>query len=345
MASSLTAGNDRILPAYPLILRSKAPEQQVENPPDVQLSTFASWQDVARWYANLSSGPAESSPEIRGKTQELTQSRASQIQKIQAIYDFVSKNIRYVDIPFGTGPSQPHRAAEILANGYADSNDEHVLLAAMLDAVGILSKAAFISYRRKLDPSLPSPAQFDHLVTAVPLPNEVVWMDSTPGVAPFRLLASPLRDKSALLVSTDGSGQIVKTPADPPFVSTQDVHIDGEISDLGKLTAHAHYTLRGDTEFVLRLAFHKTPEAQWTQLGQTILSLDGIQGEVSSVKPSDPADTKDPFRSILPSLNRTLLTGPPRERRPNCRCSQSVFPARLRNPPNQFISAARSTLT
>jgi tetratricopeptide (TPR) repeat protein/transglutaminase-like putative cysteine protease len=274
---------------------NKAPEQEVENPPDVQVSTFASWQDVARWYANLSSGPAESSAEIRAKTEEITQSRASQMEKIQAIYDFISKNIRYVDIPFGTAAYQPHRAAEILANGYADSNDEHVLLAAMLDAAGIWSEAAFISYRRKLDASLPSPAQFDHLVTAVPLPSELVWMDSTPGVAPFRLLASPLRDKSALLVSADGGAQIVKTPADPPFVSTQDVHIDGEVSDLGKLTAHAHYTLRGDTEFVLRLAFHKTPEAQWTQLGQTILSLDGIQGEVSSVKPSDPMDTKDPF--------------------------------------------------
>ena len=160
---------------------------------------------------------------------------------------------------------------------------------------GFHSKAAFISYRRKLDASVPSPAQFDHLITAVPLRGELVWMDASPQVAPFRLLASPLRDKSALLVSADGTGQIAKTPADPPFVSTQDVHIDGEISDLGKLTAHAHYTLRGDTEFVLRLAFHKTPEAQWTQLGQTILSLDGIQGEVSSVKPSDPLDTKNPF--------------------------------------------------
>lgn len=274
---------------------NQAPEEQVENPPDVQLTTFASWEDVARWYASLSSSRTESSPEIRAKTQELTQSSVGEIEKIQAIYDFVSKKIRYVDIPFGTGPYQPHRATEILANGYADSNDEQVLLAAMLDAAGIRSQAAFISYRRKLDTSLLSPAQFDHLITAVPLRGEVVWMDSTPGVAPFRLLASPLRDKSALLVSADGSGQIVKTPADPPFVSTQDVHIDGVISDLGKLTAHAHYTLRGDTEFVLRLAFRKTPQAQWTQLGQTILSLDGIQGDVSSVKPSGPLDTKDPF--------------------------------------------------
>ena len=274
---------------------NKETEQEAESPPDVQLSTFASWQDVARWYAKLASGPAKPSPEIRAKTQELTQSRSSEIEKIQAIYDFVSKNIRYVDLPFGTGPYQPHRAAEILANRYADSNDEHVLLAAMLDAAGIHSEAAFISYRRELDASLPSPAQFDHLFTAVPLRGELVWMDSTPQVAPFRFLASPLRDKSALLVSADGSGRIVKTPADPPFVSTQDVHIDAEVNSLGKLTAQARYTLRGDTEFVLRLAFHKTPEAQWTQLGQTILSLDGIQGEVSGVKPSDPLDTQDPF--------------------------------------------------
>jgi tetratricopeptide (TPR) repeat protein/transglutaminase-like putative cysteine protease len=270
-------------------------EQQVENPPDVQLSTFVTWQDVARWYAKLAADRIESSPEIRAKTQELTQSRASKIEKIRAIYDFVSKNIHYVDIPFGTGPYQPHLAAEIFANRYADSNDERILLAAMLDAVGIPSETAFTSYRRQVDASLPSPAQFDHLITAVPIGGERIWLDPSPEVAPFRLLASPLRDKSALLVPADGSGQLVKTPADPPFVSTQDVHIEGQVSDLGKLTAHAHYTMRGDAELVLRLAFRKTPEAEWTQLGQTILSLDGIKGEVSAVKPSDPLDTKDPF--------------------------------------------------
>ncbi len=274
---------------------NKEPEQQVENPPDVQLSTFASWQDVARWYAKLAADRIEPSPEIRAKTQELTQSRASKIEKIQAIYDFVSKNIRYVDIPFGKGPYQPHLAAEIFANRYADSNDERILLAAMLDAAGIPSETAFTSYRRQVDASLPSPAQFDHLITAVPIGSERIWLDPSPEVAPFRLLASPLRDKSALLVAADGSGQLVKTPADPPFVSTQDVHIEGEVSDLGKLTAHAHYTMRGDAELVLRLAFRKTPEAEWTQLGQTILSLDGIKGEVSAAKPSDPLDTKDPF--------------------------------------------------
>ena len=273
----------------------KESEQEAQNPPDVQLTTFTTWQEVSRWYAKLAQGRADPSPEIRAKTQALIQSRASEMDKAQAIYDYVSKDIRSVDLPFGAGPYQPHRAAEVFANHYGDSKDKHILLAAMLNAAGIRPEAVLISYRRKLDASFPSPTQFDHVITVVPQAAEPIWMDSTPQVAPFRLLASPLRDRSALLVPPDGLGRIVISPADPPFPSTQVVDIDGTLSDLGKLTAHAHYTLRGDTELVLRLAFHKTSEAQWNQLGQTILTLDGLHGEVNTVKPSDPFDTHNPF--------------------------------------------------
>ena len=65
------------------------------------------------------------------------------------------------------------------------------------------------------------------MITAVPLGDELIWMDSTAEVAPFRLLSPPLRNKSALLVPPDGAGKIVETPADPPFLSTQHVEIDG----------------------------------------------------------------------------------------------------------------------
>jgi tetratricopeptide (TPR) repeat protein len=165
----------------------------------------------------------------------------------------------------------------------------------LLRAAGVDSSPALIPYVRKLDAAVPSPAQLDHVITVVPDGNNLLWMDTTAEVAPFRLLTSPLRDKSALLVPADGAGKLLKTPQDPPFLSTQRVEIDGAISDLGKLTATAHYSLRGDTEFVLRRAFHTTPPDQWKQLGQTILSLDGVHGDVTSVEPGDPADTRGPF--------------------------------------------------
>ena len=273
----------------------KDAEQTKAKAPDVQLTTFATWESVGRWYAKLKAGRADPTPEIRAKTQELVQGRASDLERMRALYDYVSTNIRYVNVPFGVNNYQPRSAADVFSSKYGDAKDEHVLLAAMLKAAGIVSDAVLIPFARKLSASLPSPAQFDHVITAAPLGSETIWMDTTAEVAPFRLLASPLRNKSALLVAANEMGRIIQTPADPPFLSTQQVDIDGQVSGLGKLTAHARYSVRGDTELVLRLAFRRTPQAQWADLAQTILTLDGIHGQVSDVKPGDPTATQDPF--------------------------------------------------
>jgi Flp pilus assembly protein TadD/transglutaminase-like putative cysteine protease len=277
----------------------KKPSKHESNLPDVQLTTFKGWEEVARWYANLEQGRTEPTPEIRAKTQELLQGRATELEKIQPLYDYVSKNIRYVSLSFGLGRYQPHAASEVFANQYGDCKDKVTLLAAMLRAADIPSDAVLIPFSRELDPAVPSPSQFDHVITAVSSGRELIWMDSTAEVAPFRLLASALRNKSALLITPNGAGKIVETPADPPFLSTQRVEIEGQVSDLGKLTARLRYSIRGDNELALRVAFRRTPKTQWKQLGQRIALLDGIQGEVTSVNPSDPAETRDPFHLEL----------------------------------------------
>jgi len=267
--------------------------------PDVELTTFENWGAVAQWYAKLENGRIEPTPEIRAKTLELIEGRENEIDKIQALYDYVSKNIRYVSLSFGLGRYQPHSAADVFANQYGDCKDKHTLLAAMLQAANLSSDAALIPSSRDLDTSMPSPSQFDHVITAVPTEHGLIWMDSTAEVAPFRLLSAALRNKSALLVPPNGDGKIVETPIDPPFLSTQRVEIDAEISDLGKLSAKLRYFIRGDNELALRVAFRRAPQMQWKELGQTIAALDGIHGDVTAVKPSDPADTKNPFELDL----------------------------------------------
>ncbi len=270
-------------------------DRQKSKPPDVQLTTFASWDAVARWYAQLEHGRSEPTPEIRAKVAELIQGSSDILAQAQSLYDYVATNIRSVELPLGQAGWQPHSAAEVFANKYGDPADKDILLATMLRAAGIDSRTAVLPYTRALDRSVPSPAQFDHAVTAFAHGADTIWMDSTTEVAPFRFLAAPLRNKAALLIAPDGTGKIAQTPADPPFVSAQRVDIDGRVSELGKLTAHAHYSMRGDTELVLRLAFHRTPQAQWNALAQTILSLDGLQGEVTAVEAGDPTATHDPF--------------------------------------------------
>jgi hypothetical protein len=55
------------------------------------------------------------------------------------------------------------------------------------------------------------------------------------------------------------------------------------------------YTLRGDNELLLRVAFHQTPKEKWKDVAGLLAISDGFRGQVSSVTVSDPKATKDPF--------------------------------------------------
>ncbi len=280
-----------------------------KSPGTVELSTFTTWDDVASWYANLEKGRFTATPELRAKTLALTENLATDSEKIQALYAYVSKNIRYVSLSFGLGRYQPHTAAEVFANQYGDCKDKHTLLAAMLDVIGVHADAALIPSSHKLDTQIPSPSQFDHLITAIPSadPAKIIWLDTTAEVAPYRYLIPTLRGKKALIVASDGAGRLASTPPDPPFHSSQVVEIDGRVSDLGKLTAEIRYHLRGDNEFALRTAFRRTPQPQWNQIGQTMALLDGFHGEITKVESSDPADTEKPFEMTLGFTQKRFL--------------------------------------
>jgi tetratricopeptide (TPR) repeat protein len=276
----------------------------------VELSTFTTWDDVASWYANLEKGRFTATPELRAKTLSLTEQLTTESEKIQALYVYVSKNIRYVSLSFGLGRYQPHTAAEVFANQYGDCKDKHTLLAAMLEVIGVHADAALMPSTHKLDTQIPSPSQFDHLITAIPSatdPAKIIWLDTTAEVAPYRYLIPSLRGKKALIVAADGAGHLATTPADPPFRSSQQVEIEGHVSDLGKLTAEIRYHLRGDNEFALRTAFRRTPQPQWNQIGQTMALLDGFHGEITKVESSDPADTEKPFEMTLGYTQKRFL--------------------------------------
>ena len=91
----------------------------------------------------------------------------------------------------------------------------------------------------KLDPDVPSPAQFDHIIGYLPQgkDKEAVWLDTTSEVGPLAYLVPLLRDKPALVMSGDKSIQLVTTPADPPFPNTEAFKIDGKLSADGTLEA------------------------------------------------------------------------------------------------------------
>ena len=275
--------------------KRKKKKRADEERPDVQLTTFVSWEQIGLWYAGLEKDRRAPSPEVRAKAAELTKGLDSDLDKVQALYDYVAKNFRYVSLSLGVGRYQPHASGDVLHNQYGDCKDKHTLLASLLEAEGLHASSVLINSSRKLDPDVPSPSQFDHVITLLPMtkPNEEVWMDTTSEVAPFRLLAFSLRSKLALVIPASGTPHLEETPADTPMPDSEISEVDGKINEIGKLEAHVHYTFRGDEELMLRSIFRRVPEANWQRVVENVNA--GMGGDITNLKISDPAATREPF--------------------------------------------------
>src|SRR5580765_8422931 len=159
--------------------KKKKKRRPDDDRPDVQMTTFETWEQIGRWYASLEKDRRAPSPEVRAKAAELTKGLNTDIAKTEGLYDYVAKNFRYVSLSLGVGRYQPHAASDVLHDQYGDCKDKHTLLASMLEAEGLHASSVLINSARKLDPDMPSPSQFDHVITLLPLNGNEVWMDST----------------------------------------------------------------------------------------------------------------------------------------------------------------------
>ena len=276
--------------------KKKRSEDDDPEPPQVQMTTFQSWSEVGNWYRSLEKERTTPDERIRTKAEEIIRGRTSEQEKIQALYEYVAKNFRYVSLSLGQGRYQPHAASDVFANEYGDCKDKHTLLAAMLNAAGLRAYPALMNSSRRIDAEVPSPGQFDHVITVVPLAKEMLWMDTTAEVAPFRLLSPQLRDKKALVIPIDAPAELETTPAEPPFMSSESIEITGEVNEFGKLSGHTHMKLRGDSEMLFRMLFRRTPKSDWKRVGYYLAAITGSRGmEVKEINPTDPAALEQPL--------------------------------------------------
>jgi hypothetical protein len=113
------------------------------------------------------------------------------------------------------------------------------------------------------------------------------------------VLAAKFRGKSALSLSPHEKGDYldpwVKLPENLPFHAFQKVGVAAALGEDGRLTAKVKYTLRGDNELLLRMAFHQTPKEKWKEVAGLLALSDGFRGVITGASASDPMETKNPF--------------------------------------------------
>jgi transglutaminase-like putative cysteine protease len=257
----------RNLPAIPeepfsLPLDDQAPALSVRwaSPaPLREIRSFASWTGVAAWYAALTAPQTQPDPDIRQRSNALVAGADSETERARRIARFVQA-IRYVSVQIGDGRYQPHSASDVLRNAYGDCKDKAGLLQSMLATVGVRSWLVLARADDPLgvDPTWPSPLQFNHCIVAIALPEAekfaaggahaalgpLLFFDPTDPFTPFGEL--PESEQGSVAVVADGAqGGDVRLPATRPGSAGVEREVDITLADDGSADVHVRETSRG----------------------------------------------------------------------------------------------------
>lgn len=268
--------------------------------PDVILTSFKSWERLAerlRVFLEPSGDPATNIADKASELAKVTTSNSTNTPELraEAFYAFVSQKIRTIDLPLGSTGFRTRNPSEILESGYASAEDKYALFAALTNSFGIAQVGLISSANKDIRASLPRPSVFDHLLMIIRWPSINFWFDLNVEVAPFRVIPSEFRGRTVLVVGPLVSETWRRVENALPFQAKQTVLLDASLSTEGKLTAKVHYSMRGDNELLLRVAFHQSPKEKWKELAQLLSITDGFRGQVTRVDASDPYATKEPF--------------------------------------------------
>ena len=218
-------------------------------------SEFANWNRMGQWYGSLVSGRMDASEPIKQEVNALVAGKTGQLQKMQAIAQFVQHDIRYVAIELGIGGFQPHTAQDVFSHRYGDCKDKATLMRTMLREIGVESYHVLINARRGVvTGSMPAHDGFNHAILAIRLPDDVedssmiavmkepklgriLFFDPTNEITPLGEIGGYLQANYGLLV-TPGGGELVELP--------QQASAMNSIQRVGKLTLNANGFLKGD---------------------------------------------------------------------------------------------------
>jgi hypothetical protein len=263
-----------------------------------------SWEDAGRLYHPLFTTAEKPGTEISAQVEKLSGGNSAVISKVDALYTYVSREIRYVAVEIGVGGYQPHPAPDVYKYKYGDCKDKATLLLTMLKDIGLRGYPALVGTRGDIeaDPKVPTLATFDHMIVALPVPaslrssvekfpsydtqNQILWIDPTSENDPLGQV--PAMDQGVFaLISYPDHGDLQRIPESLPerngLESRTILHLEPggggtaevELKYLGESNARRHSFYRGRSQSEIRRMYDERVARYASQSVFRAASIDG----------------------------------------------------------------------
>jgi hypothetical protein len=231
------------------------------NKIDVTLavSSPTTWDDVARWYAELARDRYAFGAELEAPFRNATSGAGTREDSLRALYRWVAQDIRYVSLSLGTGGYQPRPPAEVVASKLGDCKDKATLFITLARHMGVDAYPVLVNLEGEPDSTMPSPGQFDHLIVALDDGGHRRFADPTAELAPLGDLDLALQGEFGLLVHPDGASEHVRLPQQPVTANQTTNVVQGELGPDGGFTGRYTEHVSGAGEYSLRRSMASVP--------------------------------------------------------------------------------------
>ncbi|MDD4955077.1 MAG: DUF3857 domain-containing protein [Candidatus Omnitrophica bacterium] len=196
----------------PIIPEEPMPSISIINPA-IGISNFSSWEEIYKWWYALYKDKIALNKEVKDFTANLIKGSKDDYEKAKRIYDFCSRNVRYVAVEYGESGYEPHFANDIFLNRYGDCKDKAILLVAMMKEAGLKAYPVLIPTRDIYQAEKDFPCvNFNHAIAVLAIDGKLIFMDATASTVSFSDI--PLGDQERnVFVVLDDKYEIVTTPA------------------------------------------------------------------------------------------------------------------------------------
>lgn len=204
------------------------------------------WKSFGNWQYRLNQDLDVLPDDEKNTISALIKGVSDKREIVRALYHYLQDHTRYINVSIGIGGLKPYPASYVAKNKFGDCKALSNYMKAMLKFAGIESFYTIVYagiQPRDIIDNLPG-EQFNHIVLAVPLKNDTIWLENTDNTNPFGYMGTFTQNREALLVSRDNS-RLVHIPT----LSKEECHVSNKVDfDLdvnGNAKAVLHRLLRG----------------------------------------------------------------------------------------------------
>ena len=274
------------------------------SPTATQIKTFANWNDVAKWMAQIEDPQMTVNDAMAAKVQELTANSKTEFDKIQAISRYV-QSIQYISIQIGMGRGGgyiPHTATEVFAKAYGDCKDKANLMRAMLSLVKIPSYMVSITADDPtfVRPEWASPHQFNHCIIAIkvsdattahsvvthPKLGRLMIFDATSEYTPLGDLPEDEQGSWALIDHPD-TDALIQMPVMPAEMNRLDRKIEVALTEDGSIAGSLTENTVGQTAAGERSQLRRLSAPDYNRLIENWISRGASGAKATKISPAD----------------------------------------------------------